>query len=193
VPFCPPQIPHELTWVRPRAASVGSLSYGTAADCPRTPNFRAHPTGNVIPFQLLSILGKSKSTFQPALTPSPRQLGSFFQVYQRRFFANHRSMAWLCGNSSIQINGSLKRSSTTPGDRQSRLTNCTPEKTKQIKGKGVRFVRRLLRKGDVHPDLTEWKESRPGGGGVLISQCHCSRGADSSATSLRCCLCFRDN
>jgi hypothetical protein len=29
VPLCPPQIPHEMTWVRTRAAAVGSLSYGT--------------------------------------------------------------------------------------------------------------------------------------------------------------------
>jgi hypothetical protein len=33
VPLCPPQIPHDLTWARTRAAAVGSLcgfTYGDA-------------------------------------------------------------------------------------------------------------------------------------------------------------------
>jgi hypothetical protein len=32
MPLCPPQIPHDLTWARTRAAAVGSqrLRYGTA-------------------------------------------------------------------------------------------------------------------------------------------------------------------
>jgi hypothetical protein len=33
VPLCSPQIPHDLTWARTRAAAVGSLSYGTANLC----------------------------------------------------------------------------------------------------------------------------------------------------------------